>query len=105
MELICYSRLPVYLKHSSNNCADNVFGYFVEAVQTYGLPLRIHTDLGGENTDIAKYIWFQPDRGPDRNSAIMGQSVHNQQIECLWHDISFRGAPVYSTGFFIFSKM
>ena len=48
-----YSHLPVYLKCSTNNRADTVLGYFVEAVRTYGLPLRVRTDRGGENSDPA----------------------------------------------------
>ena len=40
-----YSRLPVYLKCSANNRADTVLGYFREAVHTYGLPLRVRTEV------------------------------------------------------------
>ena len=42
-----FSQIPVYLKCSTNNRAETVKDYFVEAVQEYGLPLRIRCDMGG----------------------------------------------------------
>ena len=78
-----YSRMPVFLKCSFNNRADTVLSYFKEAIHKYGLPLRIRTDYGGENFDVAQYMWSQADRGPETNSVIMGRSVHNQRIERL----------------------
>ena len=82
--------MPVFLKCSSNNRADTVLSYFKEAIHKYGLPLRIRTDHGGENFDVAQYMWSQADRGPETNSVIMGRSVHNQRIERLWRDV-FQG--------------
>ena len=85
-----YSRLPVFLKCSSNNRADTVLDYFMEAIETYGIPLRVRTDLGGENFGVATFMWTLPNRGPETNSVIMGRSVHNQRIERLWRDV-FQG--------------
>ena len=82
-----YSRIPVFLKCSTNNRADTMLAYFEEAVHTYGLPLRVRTDLGGENFGVAQYMWTQPGRGTETNSIIMGRSVHNQRIERLWRDV------------------
>lgn len=82
-----YSRLPIYLKCSPNNCAETVRTDFVEAVSTYGLPLRVRCDHGGENFAVASFMWSQADRS---NSVIMGQSVHNVRIERLWCDV-FQG--------------
>lgn len=44
-----FSRLPVYLRCSTTNTAEKVFEYFLDAVQRYGRPLRVRSDMGGEN--------------------------------------------------------
>ena len=82
-----YSRLPVYLKCSPNNCAETVREYFVEAVSMYGMPTRVRCDRGGENFAVASFMWSQPDSS---DSVIMGRSVHNVRIERLWRDL-FQG--------------
>ena len=82
-----YSRLPVYLKASTNNRASTVLDCFLSAVQQYGLPSRVRCDRGGENVAVSEFMLSHPERGPGRGSCITGQSVHNQRIERLWRDV------------------
>lgn len=80
-----YSRLIVFLQASNNNRANTVYGHFINATRTYGLPSRIRTDEGGENIAIIRYMLQH--RGADRRSVLVGSSVHNQRIERLWRDM------------------
>ena len=81
-----YSRLPVFLKCSTTNTAEKVFEYFLDAVSRYGLPLRVRSDMGGENIRVAEYMWSHQHAGIGQGM-IMGRSVHNQRIERLWRDV------------------
>ena len=85
-----YSRLPVYLRASTNNLATTVLHCFLGAVQQYGLPSRVRCDRGGENVRVSEFMLNHPQRGPGRRSCITGRSVHNQRIERLWRDV-FQG--------------
>lgn len=80
-----FSRLIVFLRCSDNNRASTVMQNFTEAVRKYGLPSRIRCDQGGENYGVAELMLKY--RGVDRNSVLVGPSVHNQRIERLWRDV------------------
>ena len=80
-----YSRLILYLKCSSNIKSTTVYQSFLEAVRLYHLPSRVRSDQGGENVLVAQHM--VENRGADRNSMIVGSSVHNQRIERLWKDM------------------
>ena len=86
-----YSRLVVYLHCSTNNRARTVYDLFLGAIQLYGLPSRVRSDQGRENTKVAEHMLIS--RGIDRRSVIVGSSVHNQRIERLWRDMH-RGVTV-----------
>lgn len=80
-----YSRLIAYAQCRLSATADTVLNLFVPAVKKYGLPSRVRSDHGYENILVA--VLMNVLRGPNRNSHIAGQSVHNQRIERLWRDI------------------
>ena len=82
-----YSRLPDYLQCSDNNRASTVLDAFLSAVQTYGIPSRVSSNLGGENEAVSRNMIEHPQRGPGRGSMITGLSVHNQRIERLGRDV------------------
>ena len=82
-----YSRMIVFLQCSNNNTAFTVLQLFKQAIQKYGLPSRVRSDKGGENTQVPWYVLTHPLRGPDKGSHIAGRSVHNQRIERLWRHL------------------
>lgn len=80
-----YSGMIVYMRCSANNRAVTVLSLFQEAVQRHGLPSRVRSDQGTENTSVALYMLRH--RGVGRGSMITGSSTHNQRIERLWRDM------------------
>ena len=54
---------------------------FYQAIEQYRTPLKIRTDHGNENIEVARYM--PEKRGVEGNSVITGKSVHNQRIELL----------------------
>ena len=87
-----FSRVVTYLQAATNNTAQTAFSAFLGGVASYGLPSRVRTDQGGENSLISEYMIQQ--RGTNRGSIIMGRSVHNQRIERLWREL-FTGCISY----------
>ncbi|KAK0136930.1 hypothetical protein N1851_026900 [Merluccius polli] len=79
------SRLITYINCSTDNTALTVLTYFVAATCVYGLPSRVRSDHGGENTLVALLMNLLQGQGHVRH--ITGRSVHNQRIERLWRDV------------------
>ena len=52
-----YSQLAVYCHCSTNNLATTVLALFREAVNSFGLPSRVHCDWGCEN--VGQYMLSQ----------------------------------------------
>jgi hypothetical protein len=80
-----FSRTVTFLHCSDNNRAATVLEQFKVAVTRYGCPSRVRADKGGENRDVA--LFMIKNRGVDRNSIMLGRSVHNQRIERFWRDM------------------
>ena len=80
-----YSRVVVFLKASSNNYATTMLTCFQKGVADYGLPVRVRSDLGGENVDVWRYMMQQHNEDP--SCIIVGSSTHNERIERLWRDV------------------
>ena len=55
---------------------------FSEAVERFGLPVRVRFDHGTENIEVARFM-FQI-YGVEGSHVLMGLSVQNQRIERLW---------------------
>lgn len=94
-----FSRMIVFLKCEDNNKADTVFKCFMEGVKDFGVPLRVRTDKGMENSKIADFMIEK--RGS--SSMLLGKSVHNQRIERLWRDV-FNGVLGYYYRLFYFME-
>ena len=73
--------LIVSLKCSTNNYKETVADLFKRSVELYGVPSRIRTHKGGENSLI--WAMMEEERGPNRGSFLTGSSVRNQRIERL----------------------
>ncbi|XP_019748999.1 uncharacterized protein LOC109529971 isoform X2 [Hippocampus comes] len=94
------SRLITYLNCSTDNTALTVLKYFVQATCLYGLPSRVRSDHGGENTLVALLMNLL--HGQEHARHITGQSVHNQRIERLWRDVFHQVVHYFYTLFYSF---
>ncbi|XP_070533302.1 uncharacterized protein [Ptychodera flava] len=79
-----YSRVIVYLLAANNKLAKTVLDGFLSGVQEYGIPSRVRSDFGKENTMVAAFMLAH--RGDKRGSHIVGSSIYNQRIERLHQD-------------------
>ncbi|XP_066265668.1 uncharacterized protein [Branchiostoma lanceolatum] len=80
-----HSRAIVYLVCSTNNRAATVYEAFRSAVAKWGVPARVRSDYGMENTKVALYMLVK--RGGEKNPFLTGKSTHNQRIERLWREV------------------
>lgn len=68
------------MRASSNNRPTTVLDGFLEAVQEYGVPLRMRGDRGGENILVS--VWMILSRGANRGSYLWGSCVLLISIPC-----------------------
>ncbi|KAL0970155.1 hypothetical protein UPYG_G00238050 [Umbra pygmaea] len=73
-----FSRMITFLTAATNNRATTVLGSFLGAINRFGLPSRVRSDMGGENIEVAQFMVIN--RGEGRQSHITG-------IERLWRDV------------------
>ena len=62
-----------------------VVQFFASAVSEFGLPSRVRSDHGMENSLVA--LLMNIIRGLSHGAHMTGRSVHNQRIERLWRDV------------------
>ena len=80
-----YSRKILYLKCANDNKASTVVPFFSRAAYTLGIPDKVRSDKGGENTDVWCYMLHY--NNMQALSVITGSSTHNERIERLWCDV------------------
>ena len=88
-----YSRTCVFIDANDNNRSTTVEKLFLEATSSYGFPINVRTDLGGENVLVWRHVhdhW-----GVQRKSVIVGSSVHNQRVERFNRDVNENLFHVY----------
>lgn len=57
---------------------------FYQDVCNYGVPDKVRSDCGGENTQVWGYMIEQKHC---ESAILVGSSTHNQRIERLWCDV------------------
>ena len=72
----------------------------MSAVQQYGLPSRVRSDQGRENTEVALHMVHY--RGSSH--MLVGSSVHNQRIERLWRDMHRCATSLYYRLFYFMEQ-
>ena len=80
-----YSRKILYLKCANDNKASTVVSFFSHAAYTFGIPDKVRSDKGGENTDVWRYMLHY--NSMESSCVITGSSTHNERIERLWCDV------------------
>lgn len=97
-----FSRLIIYLHFADNNRSSTVRDCCGQGTRRFGIPSRVRCDKGGENYGVAELMlnyW-----GHDRNSVLVGPSVHNQRIERLWRDLFDTIIQLYYRLFYYMEK-
>ena len=97
-----FSQFVVFMSCSDNNWAETVYSLFLSTVRQYGLPSRVRSDHGDENVQVALHMIHY--RGANRNSMLVGSSVHNQRIERLWRDLYRCTIKVYYCLFYFLEQ-
>ncbi|KAH3829073.1 uncharacterized protein LOC127880799 [Dreissena polymorpha] len=88
-----FSRMCVFLQAATNNKATTMTKAFMTGTQCYGVPSRVRSNHGLENTGVGAFMVAH--RGPRRGSFITGRSVHNQRIERMWRDLFASATNVF----------
>ena len=70
-----HSRVITYLSCYNNNRAHTELSEFLRGVESFGLPSRVQTDQGGENVEIAWYMFSHTEREDGRGSQLTGKGV------------------------------
>jgi len=91
-----------YFLNSPTTIANTVHGYFIDGICKFRTPLRIRTDHGTENVEVAKTMLEI--RGVEARPVITGKSVHNQRIERLWVDTGFQVIHKYKDIFYFLEQ-
>ena len=95
--VVGYSRLITYLKCADNNRASTVMECFQDGISRYGVPDKIRSDHGGENTEVWRYMISS--HNGSYSSVVTGSSVHNERVERLWKDVNRSVGSVYKNVF------